>query len=223
MDGPSSIGSSSASTAQQQKKTPKKQKLMKIFNHSSFVGTNVSNSPGGSIVVDEGALTTWSIDAMRVIRDQLYRALPASQGPKELPYVEHWPREEKHFRAEGEATATSDNDLPLWAQDVSQSSSKLSDASQAAAEAVGGVRNDNKLVVISNLSQMSKEVGSLLQSIEIHLEQQRIRRLNRLKPPSRLRRNHFLAKRKAPPLVLIPMLSVQMIAQRTVLPTATMS
>jgi hypothetical protein len=64
MEVANSSRSVSSSTAKQ---GPRKQKLMKIFNHSSFVGTNVSNSPGGSIDVDQNALTTWSIDAIRVV------------------------------------------------------------------------------------------------------------------------------------------------------------
>jgi hypothetical protein len=41
---------------------------------------------------------------------------------------------------------------------------------------------------------MANEVSALLQSIEIHLEQQRVRRLNRLRPLSRLRRRwYFIA------------------------------
>jgi len=206
MDVPSSssggtVISSSATQKQQQTRPPKKMKHMKIFNHSSVVGTNVSNSPGGSIVVDQDALTTWSIDAMQVIRDQLYRALPlSSRGVEELPCVEHWPREERHFRSgegggggdDGDATTTSD--LPLWAQHVPPSSIELSNASRAAADAVGGMSGNsgNSSVIISDLNKMSNEVSALLQSIEVHLEQQRMRRLNRLRPPSRLRRNWYL-------------------------------
>lgn len=168
---------------------------MKIFNHSSFVGTNVSNSPGGSIVVDQNALVSWSIDAMRVIRDQLYRALPASREMKELPFVDNWPRERRHFRGEGgdpdgPAMGSSTSDLPLWAQDAPP----LSNASRAAAEAAGGTMRSGSptSLAIADLNKMSAEVGALLQSIEVHLEQQRVRRLDRLRPPSRLRRNWYM-------------------------------
>ncbi|KAL7538004.1 hypothetical protein ACHAXR_008212, partial [Thalassiosira sp. AJA248-18] len=197
MEAPSSSGTLSSSTTKQQTR-PEKQKLMKIFNHSSFVGKNVKNSPGGSIVVDQNALTTWSIDAIRVIRDQLYRAIPASQA-KELPFVEHWPRERSHFHnAGGDADATADTgaheiDLPLWAEQVSTvNDPSLSDASRAAAAAVKSRGDNNSSVIIADLNLMSNEVGALLQSVEIHLEQQRVRRLNRLRPASRLRRNWYL-------------------------------
>mmetsp|Transcript_17365 Transcript_17365/g.41675 ORF Transcript_17365/g.41675 Transcript_17365/m.41675 type:complete len:540 (+) Transcript_17365:2090-3709(+) len=188
------------------RKQQEQKKLMKIFNHSSLVGTNVSNSPGGSIVVDQNGLTTWSIDAMRVIRDQLYRALPTGRGVRELPYVENWPTEMKHFRGAGvDDDLTLTSDLPLWAHDTSLSSAKLSDAAVRAATEAANNHTDNKIgdhrgnehnssssVIIADLKKMSNEVGALLQSIEIHLEQQRDRRLCRLRPPSRLRRNWYL-------------------------------
>lgn len=188
MDAPTS-GSIAASSLKRQRR-PEKQ-LIKIFNHSSFVGTNVKNSPGGSIVVDRDALTAWSIDAIRVIRDQLYRA---GSGTRELPFAESWPREKKHFRGgislEGNISKNQ-MDLPLWAAEVSSLSpndaKSLSKASLAAAESVNG-----RSLVISDLNQMSSEVEALLQSIEVHLERQRVRRLDRLRPPSALRRNWYV-------------------------------
>jgi len=181
---------------------------MRIFNHSTLVGTNVSNSPGGSIVVDQEALTTWSIDAIRVIRDQLYRAV--GSGVRELPFVENWPREKRHFRDGGDgngdaATAAFVNelDLPLWAREKSPSRSDVetSDASRRAAADAAATESVNvspssnislSNIIISDLNNMSNEVSALLQSIEVHLEQQRARRLHRLRPRSRLRRNWYL-------------------------------
>lgn len=186
MDAPSSSGNVSSSTTQ-----------LKIFNHSSFIGTNVSNKPGGGIIVDQDGMTRWSIDAMRVIRDQLYRALPASQSQQELPFVSHWPAERKHFGGEdgnNDDLAIPADDLPTWAQDLSSPNSRnLSNVSRTAAEAVGGRNNINNdsVVTIANLNTMSNEVSALLQSIEIHLEQQRVRRLDRLRPLSRLRRRWY--------------------------------
>jgi len=183
---------------------------MKIFNHSSFVGTNVSNSPGGSIVVDQEALTMWSIDAMRVIRDQLYRA-SAGSGVKELPFVDNWPREKRHFRGDedgegdgdtSDAAFSNELDLPLWAQEIMSSSNDAeisSDSSCRAAAATEAINdgksknnNSSSSVIISDLHNLSNEVSAILQSIEIHLEQQRTRRLHRLRPRSRLRRNWYL-------------------------------
>lgn len=161
------------SSEEQQKKQPTDERLsMKIFNHSSFVGTNVSNQPGGSIVIDQDALVLWSVDAMRVIRDQLYRAASGGGG-KELPFVEHWPREREHFRAEANQ---SDADLPSWVRETGAESSGAGSQST---------------IAVSDMNQMSNEVSSLLQSIEIHLEQQRIRRLRRLCIPPPMQRNWY--------------------------------
>ncbi|KAL9187202.1 hypothetical protein ACHAXT_010922 [Thalassiosira profunda] len=193
MEGPAGGATTRKASSGKQQSHPE-HKMMKIFNHSSMIGSNVSNKPGGSIVIDKD-LTTWSIDAIRVIRDQLYRALPSSHGMQELPYVDHWPRERSFFRGEEEdANSSSDVDLPLWAEEVAPPpiDPNLSNASRAAAEAAGGKGGSSPAVVISDLPQMSNEVQSLLQSVEVHLEQQRARRLGRLRPPSRLRRNWYL-------------------------------
>jgi hypothetical protein len=152
---------------------------MKIFNHSNLIGTNVSNSPGGTIVVDEDAMVRWSVDAMQVIRDQLYRAC---RDVEELPYVDNWPRERRHFqRDQGRVDESSINDLPVWAA-MRDSGGQLGEAS----------------IMISDLGKMADEVSALLQSIEVRLEQQRDRRLERLRPPSRIRRNWYLYAIGAP-------------------------
>jgi hypothetical protein len=168
---------------------------MKILNHSNLIGTNVSNSPGGSIVVDEDAMVRWSVDAMQVIRDQLYRAC---QDVEELPYVDNWPRERRHFkRDEGRVDCnmevSSINDLPVWAA-MCDGGGQLSEASM-----VADVVCDNPpSIMISDLGKMADEVSALLQSIEVRLEQQRDRRLKRLRPPSRIRRNWYLYAIGAP-------------------------
>ena len=158
---------------------------MKIFNHSHLIGTNVSNLPGGSIVVDQEALVTWSIDAMQLVRDHLYRA---RQGLEELPLVENWPREMRHFRGSNGGDNT--NDLPLWASSSVSVGQVVSEAS--AGEIINFVHDNHPSYIISDLSKMTNEVSALLQSIEVHLEEQRDRRLDRLRPPSRLRRNWYL-------------------------------
>lgn len=55
----------------------------------------VKNVRGGEIVSNDSALAAWSIDAIRVVRDQLYSA---GNGLKPLPYFENWPRECRHFQ-----------------------------------------------------------------------------------------------------------------------------
>ena len=158
---------------QKQKGKKKSKRIsMKIFNHSSFVGGNVSNSRGGSILVDEDELATWSIDGIKVVRDQLYRAaVPGAQ----LPCYDNWPNEVRHFN--GDTVGHSDEiDHPAWA---STKGTKATDKSPLP-------------IVINNLPGMADEVSALLQSIELNLDQQRQRRLNKLRPPSNLRRNWYM-------------------------------
>jgi hypothetical protein len=146
--------------------------------------------------MDQNALVTWSVDAMRVVRDQLYRA---RRDSGELPFVDHWPRERIHFRGdEGKdngGVATSTNDLPLWASscnDDNRISEVLNAEAKEVSEATSIFNNDHSSVVVSDLGKLTDEVSALLQSIDLHLKQQKDRRLDRLRPPSRLRRNWYL-------------------------------
>jgi len=157
-----------------QNQTGKKKRIsMKIFNHSSFVGGNVSNSRGGQILVDEEALTRWSIDGIKVVRDQLYRAGIAGA---QLPYYENWPNEVRHFNGDIVGPSNVEIDHPTWAKRGVKASSHDTTSS----------------IVINNLPGMADEVSSLLQSIELNLDQQRQRRLNKLRPQSNLRRNWYM-------------------------------
>jgi hypothetical protein len=165
------------------KKKNKKRMSMKIFNHSTFVGGNVSNSRGGQIFVDEDALTSWSIDGIKVVRDQLYRAGLAGA---QLPYYENWPNEVRHFNGDSDG---SDEiiDHPAWA---TTKDTKVDGDSKVLSS--GESQKHSSAIVINNLPGMANEVSALLQSIEINLDQQRQRRLNRLRPPSSLRRNWYM-------------------------------
>lgn len=164
--------------------------------HNGFdlfaVGTNVSKSPERSIVADRESLVTWSIDAMRVIRDQLYRATCSARNMAKLPFAEHWPKERDYFRRDGGGgteSAAKGCTLPSWASYVGGWSPFTDDVSRSdAADVNDGVSS----LVISDMGQLTREVTALLQSIEIHLEQQRARHLCRLLPPSRFRRNWYL-------------------------------
>ena len=149
---------------------------------------------GGRIVIDEDAQVSWSIDAMRVVRYQLYRA---SLGVQALPHTSNWPREAKHFCGDKNEIAEND-DLPVWAG-VSHSVDDARKAANAALELSEDVdqqwKSENGIAgatVITNLPKMSEEVSSLLEAIEINLYRQRNRRLDKLRPPSRLRRNWYM-------------------------------
>ena len=60
--------SGSSSSAPSRQNSTNDRDTMKIFNHSSLIGSNVSNLPGGSIVIDTDSVIVWTIDAIRVIR-----------------------------------------------------------------------------------------------------------------------------------------------------------
>jgi hypothetical protein len=113
--------------------------------------------------------------------------------------VEHWSREKIHFRGDeggdDSGIATSTNDLPIWASSLNDAN-RLSEALDAAAKEMGETtsisNNDHTSIVISDLGKLTDEVSALLQSIDLHLKEQKDRRLNRLRPPSRLRRNWYL-------------------------------
>ena len=55
---------------------------------------HVMNKKGGKIMQNDSALAAWSIDAIRVVRDQLYNA---GNGVEPLPCYENWPRENEYF------------------------------------------------------------------------------------------------------------------------------
>jgi len=123
---------------------------------------------------------------MRVIRDQLYRA---SLGVQALPHTSNWPREAHHFN-ENETTQFTGNDLPDWAKASSVDDGRAT-ANVAISSSNTAELNPNS-TIITNLPQMAEEVESLLESIEINLCRQRNRRLEKLRPPSRWRRNWYM-------------------------------
>ena len=156
---------------------------------------------GGRIVIDQDAQVVWSIDAMRVVRDQLYRA---SLGVKALPHTSNWPREAKHFCYDEEEFVNSDeSDLPVWAGvyneiDAARAEADFNLDSFRGTEGIEQCTDKNSRcrgstsTVITDLQKMSDEVASLLQTIEVSLYQQRSRRLDRLRPPNRLRRDWYV-------------------------------
>jgi len=97
----------------------------------------VRNQKGGAIMKNDSALAAWSIDAIRIVRYQLYNA---GSGVAPLPNYQNWPKEKEHFYSYdlypsnhrkrpslGDSMMSmedvnifddnhyQDNDLPLWA------------------------------------------------------------------------------------------------------------
>mmetsp|Transcript_8304 Transcript_8304/g.9110 ORF Transcript_8304/g.9110 Transcript_8304/m.9110 type:complete len:1177 (-) Transcript_8304:103-3633(-) len=210
---------------------------------------HVRNQRGGAIVKNESALAAWSIDAIRVVRDQLYNA---GSGVDPLPHFENWPQESKHFTKEdgggqsamGDSMISIDKShifdddqgkdstsyLPLWAtQDVEYDSSRPNildehvhvDANESyhgsGITGVSGLDTHNegsqpttvhththivqkieeeeqkKSIIITDIKLMADEVNGILNSMESYMAIQRKRRLDKLKPPSRLRRSWYIA------------------------------
>ena len=200
----------------------------------------VKNVRGGEIVSNDPALAAWAIDAIRVVRDQLYSA---GNGVNPLPFYENWPREQRHFdngqnqeetstarlgdsmMSQGTHGAFEDDayegvlDIPLWATcdvgyDASNSSSLhvgkestgdlscilsnseiLIEEGKHAAHPKKDIETQDTVgdVVISDLSLMAAEVTEILNSMEMYMMLQRKRRLDKLKPPSRIVRNWYVA------------------------------
>ena len=145
------------------------------YGHSSVF---VKNIRGGQIFVNDPAVASWSVDAIRVIRDQLYRA---GNGEIKLPFYENWPQEVEHFESlNGETNdgRKTNSFLPVWATERSPLSADNN--------------SDETEVVITDLSAMASEVAELLNSMETQLAIQRRRRLSRLKPPRALVRSWYL-------------------------------
>ncbi len=208
----------------------------------------VKNVRGGRIVRNDPALAAWSIDAIRVVRDQLYSA---GSGRNPLPKFENWPREYLHFAEDKEKEYrrkssmqkmkgglwdsmvsidgrsvfgdVNELEIPIWATyDVGQKnfvqrdrfltgdSLEKADSQQMETELedffppdVGSKAKDadfgHPIVTLSqgdfaigDLSLMAAEVNEILNCMETYMQQQRKRRLDKLKPPSRIRRNWYI-------------------------------
>jgi ATP synthase regulation protein NCA2. len=207
----------------------------------------VKNVRGGEIVSNDSALAAWSIDAIRVVRDQLYSA---GNGLKALPYYKNWPKERRHFdestenskehAADDDQHRTSyrkdsdidrcdgdgpDMDIPRWAiigveRDLAtnssfseKSSNKLSSSlSETILEqekeslpntCIPQPPQSHEKILISNLGLMAAEVTEILNSMENYMYLQRKRRLEKLRPPSRIHRNWYVAAIGIPALAYI--------------------
>lgn len=172
----------------------------------------VRNVRGGEIQSNDDALAAWTIDAIRVVRDQLYGA---GNALKPLPYYENWPREYRHFSMDGkknqELSATKlgdsmvndevrivfkdedDNiDLPLWATVGIGTDHEVGDGLEIVPSAIS-INRDVEKIEITDLNLMASEVAELLNSMETNMSMQKKRRLEKLRPPSLLVRSWYVA------------------------------
>mmetsp|Transcript_14644 Transcript_14644/g.22880 ORF Transcript_14644/g.22880 Transcript_14644/m.22880 type:complete len:862 (-) Transcript_14644:1428-4013(-) len=168
--------------------------------HCGRAGVPVRNIRGGKIVKDNPALAAWSIDAMRLVRDQLYGA---GSSELELPYTENWLDEREHFRERSRlfsngSVVVLDTD-PSESSDTPHDGPKLNSRLPLWASRVSGGEGESEgesspegPIEVSDLSLMALEVSELLVAMEEVMQIQRIRRLDKLKPPSLLRRRWYV-------------------------------
>lgn len=200
----------------------------------------VRNSRGGQILTDDPALAEWAVDAIRVVRDQLYSA---GSGTTPLPHYKNWPSERTHFSDEESSQSKkidwremtrggsvgnsmlsmdvtdlfeekSNAFLPTWAiedfesliggeagislETRDQLDSTTSKSALSQTDALDFVSSQNEKLIrtgdikISNLALMASEVNEILNTMQLCMEVQRQRRLDKLKPPPRLVRNWYI-------------------------------
>jgi len=147
----------------------------------------VRKADGGEIMTDDPALAAWSIDAMRIVRDQLHRA---ANGLIPLPQVENWTTDACPGDLITNGVEKSDHHFPKWASRPSVIKEEGDDLSQYLEEP--------ERVTISDLPLMALEVSELLNTMEIIMNVQRSRRLEKLKPKSAFRRNWYMTATGAP-------------------------
>lgn len=170
-----------------------------------YTDVSVRNTYNGQIVMDNPALAEWSVDAMALVRNQLYRAC---NGRVALPFAQNWAHidelslsyaSQHNFVDDSTAATTesaADKKLPLWATVAPHSGDfNAPDENAAAEEDVVKHR-----VTISDLPLMVQEVSELLDAMEGIMEIQRNRRLDKLKEPSKLRRLWYVIALTVPSL-----------------------
>jgi len=166
-------------------------------NYYGYSNIVVGNTRGGKIISDSSAHAAWSIDAMRVIRDQLYRA---GHPTLELPFSFNWPQEQYYIRerkrslkvnsrSRSDSFGYANEALPLWAT----RNSVLGGYTESSL-----IENESNFISISDIFLLCEEVKGLINAMNIQMSLQRSRRLDKLKPPSSLIRNWVFYAMGAP-------------------------
>lgn len=155
----------------------------------------VDAKAGGKIKTDEAALTEWSIDAIRLVRGQLFRA---GHGDIPLPYIDNWVEDLQDVgSAEGQVIVSEPSDdgskriLPKWA--AFQLAESCDDNEARVRNSIFRSQTNTKgCIEISDLPLMAAEVSELMNSIEDIMDYQKDRGLRQLKAMPRMRRNWYL-------------------------------
>lgn len=189
-------------------------------HHNTLYYTNVSvkMDHNGRIFIDNPALAEWSVDAMLIVRRQLYRA---ANGLVVLPFADNWSGDEEIPSTldpavekagtlpnlTGPDGTTTTSNLPVWASiktshatPISQPLHEEEEEDDVEDENVTKETSsdDNRHVIISDLPLMVSEISELLDVMEPVMGLQRARRLDKLKAPSWLRRNWYFMAASSP-------------------------
>ena len=158
---------------------------------------------GGTFVDDPSFLAKWSVDAIALVRRQLFRA---SNGTVPLPFASNWlspddnqdnPIPENDFSRDDADNvivppAKTNTILPRWAIDAGQRMATTTTLDDGVAE------QQDLRVMIADLPVLTAEVSELLNTMEDVMAIQRQRRLDRLQPPKWWRRNWYLLATSVP-------------------------
>eukprot|EP00934_Nitzschia_sp_Nitz4_P008138 Nitzschia sp. Nitz4//scaffold30_size153850//112537//115408//NITZ4_002790-RA/size153850-processed-gene-0.50-mRNA-1//-1//CDS//3329547300//8128//frame0 len=178
-------------------------------NELYYTSVLVKHNNDGNIVIDDPALAAWSVDAMALIRRQLFRA---ANGMIPLPYASNWAEGEGYSRFSHDAIhgsmsmleepvisaeqRASRRSLPLWA------SVQLNPLPEVSDDATSDTSKEDapRPIQITDVPLLVQEVSELLDVMESVMTIQRARRLEKLKPQWWLRRNWYVSL-ALPPLV----------------------
>lgn len=180
------VGRDNSSSLEVVKKGPSKS-LVGSSRKGSKMDVVVDNRKGGRIISNDPALAAWSVDAIRIVRDQLYKA---GDEHSPLPHFENWSSEKTEFRKHS-SDDSNGNFLPRWAR-------RVKDLSKRTMKDFHDEGFDFENIAISNLSLMAVEVQGLLESMASQLQRQRDRRLEKLRPALRVRRHWYVIAAGAP-------------------------
>mmetsp|Transcript_20932 Transcript_20932/g.45461 ORF Transcript_20932/g.45461 Transcript_20932/m.45461 type:complete len:1050 (-) Transcript_20932:302-3451(-) len=156
---------------------------------------------GGTFVDDPAYLGGWSVDAISLVRQQLFRA---ANGTVELPYASNWEADGMEEETGNLIVPPQESKftLPLWAIDGGKYwADTLSGGGGASIEGGEANTKDSSTkpqVMITDVPLMTEEVEELLYVMEQIMEIQRQRRLDRFRAPSWLRRNWYIIATSAP-------------------------
>jgi len=148
-----------------------------------YANVFVQNEDGGEIVTNDPALADWSVDAMLLIRNQLYRA---SNGLVRIPGEANWTTEES-INSETAGQLIYESDTP------EDDEVHPKDEGSPRTLPDWATRDTNGDTAISDLPLMATEVSELLGIMEEVMAIQRHRRLDKVQPTGFLRRNWYMA------------------------------